>query len=272
MPEYIPQIPAGMLQELTRAKTEQAFKGVRSAQTISTAIADAVNKHYQNKELQIAQKKKEKQAELEDAIKYLSDNKLIEIPPGTTGQVNVEGATPVPAAMADILRQQGMEGRYFSQPREKTYKPEDTIGEAVGQQLGLPATTGVKAAALTLKNKADKLRFAIFSNRNDPAYASLSRQVQDIMKGAIDYNTLPETEKAKINDWIRKTEAMGVNLSEYKKSIEALGQQPEEIAVEVSWLDKIKQLVLGKKAAPKPSAKPAGAAAASGQQVLPGLE
>lgn len=270
MPEYIPQIPAGMLQELTRAKTEQAFKGVRSAQTISTAIADAVNKHYQNKELQLAQKKKEKQTELEGAIKYLSDNKLIEIPPGTTGQVSVEGAEPVPAGMADILRQQGMEGRYFSQPREKTYKPEDTIGEAVGKQLGLPAITGVKAAALTLKAKSDKLRFTIFSSRNDPAYAAISRQVQDIMKGAIDYKTLPDTEKAKINDWIKKTEDMGVNLTEYKKSIEALGQQPEEIAVEVSWLDKLKQKVFGNKPAAAPAAKPAPAA--SGQKNLPGME
>ncbi len=95
----------------------------------TSAIANIVNQHYKNKEMKLMQAKADKEKELTGLIDYLQKNDILQLPARTTGETKVEGYTPIPSGMQEILKSQGIPAQY-SQPREKPIKAEPVIGAA----------------------------------------------------------------------------------------------------------------------------------------------
>lgn len=117
MPQYI-ESNAGLLQSLIAAQNASAANKTQTTRSIAEAVAGAINKHYESKEMQITAAKEAKTKEIMGAIEYLAKNNLLKIPEGTTGDISVEGYQPIPTGMQEILKQQGISST-FSQPRER---------------------------------------------------------------------------------------------------------------------------------------------------------
>lgn len=117
MPQYI-ESNAGLLQSLIAAQNASSANKTQTTRSIAEAVAGAINKHYESKEMQITAAKEAKTKEIMGAIEYLAKNNLLKIPESTTGDISVEGYQPIPTGMQEMLKSQGISST-FSQPREK---------------------------------------------------------------------------------------------------------------------------------------------------------
>lgn len=137
MPQYIPNNQA-MLQAFLQAQKMKAERPGDTQRKIAEAVANAVNQHYKNKEMKLIQAKADKEKEFNGLVDYLQKNEILKLPTGTTGETKVEGYTPIPSGMQEILQKQGMPAQYF-RPREKPIKAEPVIG-AAGRKVILAQT------------------------------------------------------------------------------------------------------------------------------------